>query len=607
MPDAPPRQLAVILHADIVDSTRLVQADESMAHQRFLETFTELSTLIEECGGTTREIRGDALVADFNRASDAIAASLKFQQYQAGRGKNPSESMHPQARIGIGMGEVIIANGTITGAGVVMAQRLEQLASPGGVVVQSAVFETVPRHLPYQFVNLGKHDIKGFEDPVEAYTVTATERGQAFSAESNAMPLPSVQDSSSKLTLPEKPSIAVLPFTNMSQDAEQEYLCDGITEDITTALSQFSGLFVIARNSAFAYKGGSTDVRKIADELGVRYILEGSVRRLGDKMRITGQLIDAIPGNHLWARKFDGQLENIFELQDEISEMIVGSIAPLVEQAEMDRSRKLRISDITSYTLALKAKSQMYEAFRSGDENGLFAAVDTAHEALKMDPRNTYALWVQAWSQTEQYVYQWRDDPEKVLEQGLKASKKLIEVDPGDADGHTTLGTGYMFKHEFDLAVNEYNLALELNPNSVTSLFSAAWGKSLCGLTAEAKGHATQGLRLSPRDFSIWLGVAYLALAQASFAEAQFDEAKKWAQLSIQMHASAPIRRALMIACSAFTGELENAAEHAKQLDLFAPKFLGSLLNGNVALYRDTPTNEKLVEGLYLAGAKGSR
>lgn len=283
MSDYPSRKLAVILHADVVGSTELVQLDESLAHGRIQDSFRRFSETIKAYGGMTQEIRGDALVAEFARASDAVIAAIAFQTENTDSNDQIEDGIRPQLRIGISLGEVIVADNTVTGAGIVLAQRLEQIALPGGVVVQGSVSETVPRRLPFIFESLGEHALKGFEEPVRAFVVKLKPGEQIPESETSA-------DSTrgdAPLELPDKPSIVVLPFTNMSSDPEQEYFSDGVSEDIITDLSKMSGLFVIARNSAFTYKGKASNVPDICRELGVRFALEGSIRKAGNRVRIT--------------------------------------------------------------------------------------------------------------------------------------------------------------------------------------------------------------------------------------------------------------------------------------------------------------------------------
>jgi TolB-like protein len=388
----------------------------------------------------------------------------------------------------------------------------------------------------------------------------------------------------------------------MSGDPEQEFFSDGITEDITTALSHFSGLFVIARNSSFTYKGHAVDIRQIASELGVRYVLEGSIRRSGNRIRINGQLINAKAGNHIWAERFDGDLDDIFELQDEITRKIVGSIAPQIELAEVERGRGLQPANLSSYELSLKAKSQTYDAFRLGDADKLQNAIDIANDALKLDSRNTHALWILGIAYIDQYIYQWGHDPAGALGRAKHAVERLIHVDSSNAAGYTLRGNLRILQREFDLAIPDYEKSLSLNPNASLHLFFAAWGESLAGLTELAKEHAELGIRLSPREMDIWMGLAYLSLFQAFFAEGEFIEAMKWGRLSIQMHAKAPIRRAMMAACCFFTGEPKAAQGHVAALKEFSPDFLSNLLCGDLVLYKNAEHNELLREGLRQSG-----
>ncbi len=258
--------------------------------------------------------------------------------------------------------------------------------------------------------------------------------------------------------------------------------------------------------------------------------------------------------------------------------------SPRIELAEVDRSRGLRLTSLSSYELSLKAKSQAYDAFRIGDAEGLQNAIDTAYEALGRDARNTHALWLLGMAQMDQYLYQWGRDPGGALSRALEAAESLVQVDASNADGHGLRGAVRIYRREFDLGMTDFARALSLNPNAVINLFFAAWGESLAGHTAMAREHAELGLRLSPREMDLWLGVAYLALTQASFAEGNFEETMKWGSLAIQMHSKAPIRRALMIACCAYTGDCENAARHAEALRAFSPDFVPTLLRGDLML-----------------------
>ncbi len=598
MTEEPTRKLAVLLHADVISSTALVQINETVAHARFQDVFRRFSETITGHNGTTHEIRGDALVAEFSKASDAVSAALEYQAANHEHNAGLDDEIRPELRIGVAMGEVVVADNTVTGEGIVLAQRLEQLAAPGGTCVQGAAYETIPKRLPFKYENLGEQKLKGFSEPVRIYAVSLKPGGVIPESQT------AVQPETSAPNLPEKPSIAILPFDNMSGDPEQEYFSDGITEDITTALSHFSDLFVIARNSSFSYKGKAVDTRLIATELGVRYLLEGSVRRSGNRIRINGQLINAVNGSHIWAERFDGDLDDIFELQDEITRKIVGSIAPQIELAEVERGRGLQPADLSSYELSLKAKSRAYDAFRIGDADTLQTAIDNANQALALDNRNTHALWILGVAYLDQYLYQWGEDPAGAVNRAMQVAENLININSSNAAGYMIRANSNIFRHEFDLAQADYDRGLALNPNASIHLFYAAWGESLAGLTVKAKEHAELGLRLSPKEMDIFLGVAYLALLQASFAEGDFEQAAKWGRLSIQMHAKAPIRRALMVACCAYLGNPEEAKQHAQELHQFSPDFIPTILRGDLLLYKNPEHNKLLIEGLRKAELK---
>ena len=295
MEPEPTRQLAVLLHADVVASTALVQANETLAHRRIRDTFQRFSKTIEVQRGVALEVRGDALVAQFPSASDAVEAALVFQADNTNQLDLLSDNIKPMVRVGIAMGEVVVADDTVTGEAVILAQRLEQLASPGGVCIQGTARDTIPNRLPYAYKLLDEQMLKGFSEPVRAFAIS-----RALES-SNAVSVAATLPEPIELNIPEGPSIAVLPFSNMSGDPQQDYFSDGITEDIITALSRITGLLVIARNSTMIYKDKAVDIKQVGRDQGVRHVLEGSLRKAGDRVRVTAQLIDAQSGRHQWA------------------------------------------------------------------------------------------------------------------------------------------------------------------------------------------------------------------------------------------------------------------------------------------------------------------
>jgi adenylate cyclase len=422
------RKLAVLLHADIVGSTSLVQENETLAHERIQDTFRRFSETIASHDGIAHEIRGDALVAEFTRASDAVSAAVDFQLANATHIEELPDEIRPIVRIGIAMGEVVVADNTVTGEGIILAQRLEQLARPGSVCIQGAAYETVPRRLPFVYENLGSHSLKGFEEPISAYAVR--HESDTTAIVTKALSSGTTVDAN----LSDKPSIAVLPFANMSGDTEQEYFSDGITEDIITELSRFRDLYVIARNSTFTFKGQDVDIKEVAAKLGVQYVVEGSVRKAGNRVRITAQLIDGATAKHKWADKYDGNLEDIFAVQDDVVASIVGALPNQIRHAEL--ARRVRApADIRAYDLFLQGTRRI----EIGTRADFSAGISLLGRALDIEPEYAAAhAWLGA-VLTMEINYVSSSERESTLRKCEWHSRRAVEIDGTDYICHALL------------------------------------------------------------------------------------------------------------------------------------------------------------------------
>ena len=530
MAHTPSRKLAVILHADVVGSTTLVHRNETLAHQRIQDVFRRFSKTIEVYGGVAHELRGDALVAEFDRASDAVAASLAFQTENTQFNSTVDDGIQPRLRIGVAMGEVVIADNTITGDGVVLAQRLEQLADSGGVCIQDAAYQTVPKRLPFEYENLGEQELKGFEEPLRVFAVSLTSGVRVPSPERRGIvgrvgwsilagagvavlvvvggvlawwqPWVLREEPASvermAFPLPDKPSIAVLPFTNMSGDSEQEYFVDGMTEDLITDLSKLSGLFVIARNSTFTYKGKSVKVQQVAEELGVRYVLEGSVRRADDQVRINAQLIDATTGGHLWAERYDGSLANVFALQDKVTERIVGALAIELTPQETQRIGRIGTDNIAAHDAYLLGLSFYY---RRTPKNNAQAAV-YFEQAIELDPEYSVAYaalaktYWQGLVREEAYATELGITSWKIPANVWKLLAKVKERP--DADFHVLRSWIALQKRQHELAIAEAKRALELRPNDADALEALAEALIYAGLPNEGIDFSQAAMRQNP-------------------------------------------------------------------------------------------------------------
>jgi TolB-like protein/class 3 adenylate cyclase/rhodanese-related sulfurtransferase len=554
------RKLAVIIHADVVDSTALVRLDETITHERIQDTFRRFSETIRNHGGIAHEIRGDALVAEFARASDAISAALDFQSANSSYIEGLQDEIRPVVRVGIAMGEVVVANNTVTGEGIVLAQRLEQLASPGGVCIQGAAYETVPKRLPVEYEDLGELELKGFDDPVRVYRV------ELSPGESIPLPRPptrrkkirqrlvpalalivgimavilvitnlfqpaAVSEEPASLArmafpLPDKPSIAVLPFINMSADAEQEYFVDGLTDDLITDLSKLPGLFVVARNSTFTYKGKSVKVRQVAEELGVRYVLEGNVRRADDKVRINVQLIDATTGGHKWTERYDGSLVEIFALQDKITRSIVAELALKLTVGEQQRQAKKGTNSPEAQDAFFKGRAH-YQLFTPDD---LAKAIPYLESAIELDPgfaqahavlaATYFGIWDNIWAESTGVSY---DDAFKKakfhIDQAMKDPTPLA---------HRIKSRQLEWEQRFDEALAEAESAIILDPNDPNGYEAMGLLQVNLGRADDGLEYIKKAMRLDPQSDYLWsLGWALFHLERYDEAAATFHRATK--------------------------------------------------------------------------------
>lgn len=522
------RKMVAIVHADVTGSTTLVQLDEALAHQRINEAFTRFSQDIEHYGGTVHEIRGDALVAEFPRASDAVCAALTFQESHGQIVEQLDDGIAPKMRVGVSLGEVIVADGQVTGAGVVLAQRVEQLAEPGGLCITGAVHETLPQHMPLNQYDLGEQEVKGFDEAIRVYRVALkpgevipppekTQKPKAtktlgISAAAALIlviaggvafwfqPWLPEKDSASvehmAFPLPDKPSIAVLPFANMSNDAEQEYFVDGMTEDLITDLSKLSGLFVIARNSVFTYKEKSVKVSQVAEELGVRYVMEGSVRRVGNEVRINAQLIDATTGGHLWAERYDGSLSDVFSLQDQVITRIVAALKIALTDAEQAQLARIPTHNLEAYDYYLRAERSLYQW---GSEKRR-ETLKLYRKAITLDPQFADAYAGTAWAAFK--IWRWDQtsvlSPPVARKVAYKMASKTLELDPNNAQAYSVFAYLQVADGEYDEALESIEKAVSLHPNNAEVYTNLAGVLVYAGRHAEALSAMDTAFRLEP-------------------------------------------------------------------------------------------------------------
>jgi TolB-like protein/class 3 adenylate cyclase len=446
------RRLAAILAVDVAGYSRLMGEDEEGTLAALRAVRRELGDpKIAEHRGRIVKTTGDGLLAEFASVVDAVRCAVEVQREMIARNAAAPARRRIEFRMGINVGDIIIEDGDIFGDGVNIAARLEALAEPGGICLSAAAHEQVRDRLDLAFDDLGEQQVKNITRPVRTY-------GVALGAPSRAA-LPA----GAPLPLPDKPSLAVLPFQNMTGDAEQEYFVDGMVEEITTAIARLPWLFVIARNSAFTYKGKPVDVKQVAQELGVRYVLEGSVRKAGNRVRITGQLIDATTGNHIWADRFDGALDDIFQLQDQVASSVAGAIEPKLRQSEIERASRKPTANLTAYDLYLRALAQSY---RFTDE-GVAEAVDLARQALAIDPSYAPAAAMVGLCRVLQRVQGWGALSADNVAEAVRLSRQALEAERDEVETvWQAAWTLFYLAGEAAMAAAALDRALALNPNA---------------------------------------------------------------------------------------------------------------------------------------------
>src|SRR5271156_3507921 len=571
------RRLAAIVAADVAGYSRLMGADEEGTLERLKALRRELlDPKIAEHHGRIVKATGDGLLVEFPSVVDAVRCAVEVQQAMPERNTSIGADDRIELRIGINLGDVIVEGDDIYGDGVNIAARVEALADAGGVFVSNTVHDHVRDRLPFVFEDLGEQQVKNIARPVRVYRIAVTESAVV----------------KAQLRLPDKPSIAILPFQNMSGDPEQEYFTDGIVEEITTAISRLPWLFVIARNSSFTYKGKAVDVKQVARELGVRYVLEGSVRKAGQRVRITGQLIDATTGNHIWADRFDGALDDIFDLQDRVASSVVGAIEPRLRLSEIERASRKPTERLDAYDLYLRALAQMYRY----TEEGFGEAVGLLRQALAIDPSYAPAAAMVGWCRVIQRSQGWGAVSNDEVAVAVRLARQALEAARDDPDT-TCQAAGHLFfvAGEVAMAAAVVDRALTLNPNAATAWMTKGWIHAVRNQPEAAIEAFNRALRLSPFDPLDYFNAAGFAFAH--LAARRFEEAIEWADRALHDQPRNVVAIRAKIVANAYLGRLDEArAELGRLLAIypgstlaawralaapsFAPEFLELFVTG---------------------------
>ncbi len=587
------RRLAAILAADVVGYSRLIGRDEEGTLDRLRSLRAAvIDPAIAAHHGRLVKTTGDGLLVEFASVIDALRCAAAWQAEMAG------ERSGIAFRIGIHQGDIVVENGDIFGDGVNVAARLEALAEPGGICVSGRVQEDAAGRVGLAFADMGVQSLKNIARPVHAYRVELRTAPAPLAPASQA---PASQASASlasaSLALPDKPSLAVLPFQNMSGDPEQEYFADGVVEEITAALSRVRDFFVIARNSAFAYRGRAVSAQQASRELGVRYLIEGSVRRAGNRVRITAQLIDGPSGNHLWADRYDGAMADIFDLQDRIAQSVVGAIQPSLRWAEIERSRRKRPESLAAYDFVLRAYPNVWSLDRAGNAE----ALRLLDQAIAIEPNYALALSLAAWCHAQQSVYNWTSDLDGAREKTLRLAQSAAALSGEDPTVLAVLGAAHTIVRNYDAAARLLEKALALDPNSAWAWNRSGWLHSYLVQSDTAIEHFERALRLSPFDplnFNAFIGIG-----NAHFAAGRYAEAIPWFEKGLIEHPGATWAYRNLVPAYALLGrDAEARAGLARLLDDYPGLTVSQVVS---ALVHAPATLDAIAAGLRKAGLPG--
>jgi adenylate cyclase len=576
------RRLVAVFAADVEGYSRLMGADEVGTLEGLTERRAILDRIIGEHRGRIANTAGDSVLAEFGSAVDAVQCAVEAQTALAEANSSLSPDRRICFRIGIHIGDVMVRAGDLFGDGVNIAARLQSLAKPGGVCISGATYDQVRKVLPITFADLGVQQVKNIQEPVRAY--------QAANETKEPAPIANTEDAP---PLPDKPSIAVLPFENMSGDPEQQYFADGMVEEIITALSRFKSLFVIARNSSFTFKGKAVDIKEVGRRLGVRYVLEGAVRKASGKVRITGQLIDAVTGAHIWADRFERDLTDVFALQDEVTVAVLSAIGPKLRQAGIATATRRRPENLTAYDCFLRALPPYYLLSREGVAESL----RLVHRALESDPGFALAAAHAGACHMLNVHFGYSPDPQFDRKEAVRLFHLALSLDDGDPDTIATsaLISAYMIgdsEREIEMA----DRAVALNPNSFHAWDVRGWVYKIAGLPEEAIRNFERSLRMSPVDPGLHHSLS--GMAHALIELGRFDEAIAAGKKAQRHTPSSSAAYRCLASAFAHLGRKAEAREAAARLLQVDPAFTISARMGR----RRQAHAKLLIEGLRKAG-----
>jgi len=575
------RKLSAILSADVKGYSRLMDEDEEATVSTLKKYKEILAGLIRQYRGRVVDSPGDNMLAEFPSVVDAAECAVEIQKELQAKNVELPGTRRMEFRIGINLGDIIQDEERIYGDGVNIAARMEGLADGGGICISGTVFDNIENKVALGYEFLGEKNVKNISKPVRAYRVLFEQDA-------------TLTEDVGEFDLPDRPSIAVLPFTNMSGDADQEYFSDGITEDLITDLSKISGLFVIARNSVFTYKGKAVKVQKVSRELGVRYVLEGSVRKAGDRVRITSQLVDATTGGHLWADRYDRDLSDIFALQDEVTEKIVAVLAVKLGEGEQQRLAEKQTGNVMAYDYFLRGQGYANQFTKEANDQ----AQKMFHKAIELDPEFAITYGKLGFTYLTDWIMGWSQDPQS-LDRALELGKKARSLNESLPEAYCLLGEVYLWKKQHERSVSLYEKAIELNPNNAEWYSDLGGILNFAGDPERAIGLIMKAMRLDP--LSSLYTLFYLGHAQ--YLVRRYEEAEKTLKKALKNNPDFVPARAILAAIYIETGRPDEAHSEAAEMLKRSPETTLEIWRQRLP-YKDPASTERCIGALKEAGLK---
>ena len=588
------RRLAAILAVDVVGYTRLMGRDEAGTHARMKMLRREqIDPAVERHGGRVVKSTGDGVLVEFPSAMEATACAVAVQRAMRELNAHVPADEQIVFRMGLNVGDIIIDEGDIFGDGVNVAARLQSLCDPGGICVSQALLDQIRDKTPFEFDDLGEQQLKNVARPVRAFQVrldAVTDARSTVLERANEAIAGALPEAAPPV---DKPSIAVMPFTNLNRDPAQDYLADGIAGDITTALARLRWLFVIARNSTFVYKGKAVDVRQVARELGVRYVLEGSVRTAGARIRITTQLVDAQSAKHIWAQKYDRELKDIFAVQDEIAEHVLAAVEPHLYAEEGFRAASKQPESIGAWELVVRALTLLNKVDRKQNRE----AQALLHRAIAMEPGYARAHALLGWAVWWSTLNYWDEDRPEGYGRAARHAQDAAAHDPNDPWARMVSGLCLSSMGQHERAIDELAMALRLNPSFALGSMAFGWALLRAGHFDDAIAETGRALRMSPLDsFSgFYTAIHGLALLGAR----RFDEALPYLRASVAAFAEYAGHLNTLISCCGHLGLIAEANEFIAARNRVGPPLRLSVLRRNLAQFAHC---DVFVEGVAKAG-----